>query len=238
MNKRICTLILTLLTLLVITLSAQPQEADPSQPFHTISSPGVPSWREDLQKGDILLCRTPDSPFFCLDFMKNLMDWTHMGIYDGNGGVIEGWYPAAQQTTIESWDYPSKEAVRVVRVRGVTYFCADSAVAFAESKLGLGYDFVFLQKNMRGDRWYCSELVWASYKQSGVDLDPDAFVVTPDEIAECPRVELVGEHIEYWEPGCNVNDDRLASGGQRQSEINSTKPDQEVVNIILYGLLP
>ncbi|GAF69302.1 unnamed protein product [marine sediment metagenome] len=93
---------------------------------------------------------------------------------------------------------------------GVTQSCADSAVEFAESKLGLGYDFVFPQKSMTGDRWYCSELVWASYMQSGVDLDPDAFGVTPDEIAVCPRVELVGEHIEYWEPAHNADDDLLS----------------------------
>ncbi len=211
MTKRIYILVLTMLTLLVITLSAQPQGADSLQSLHTTLSPGVvPAWRENLQKGDILLCRTPDSQFFFLDFMKSVMDWTHMGIYDGNGGVIEGWHPAAQRTTIESWDYPWRVAVRVVRVRGVTHCCANSAVAFAESQLGLNYDFVFLQKNVTGNRWYCSELVWASYKQSGVDLDPDPFVVTPDEIAECPRVEIVGEHIEHWEMAHSVNDDHLS----------------------------
>ena len=92
----------------------------------------------------------------------------------------------------------------------MTQFCADSAVAFAESKLGLDYDFVFLQKNMTGDRWYCSELVWASYMQTEVDLDPNAFGVTPDEIAVCPRVEFIGEYIEYWEPAHNANDDHLS----------------------------
>ena len=233
MDKRTGTLVLTMLTLLLTALSAQPQGVDPLEvEFQTACSPElsmtsswspgaaialglgsappvVPSWREDLQKGDILLCRTPDSPFFSLSFMKSLMDWTHMGIYDGNGGVIEGWHPAVHRTTIESWDYPSKVAVRLVRVRGVTQFAADFAVAFAESQLGLGYDFVFLQKSMTGTRWYCSELVWAAYRQTGVELDPDRFGVTPDEIAECPRVEIVGEHIEYWEPAHGVDDGRL-----------------------------
>ena len=51
----------------------------------------VPEWRRDLQPGDILVCRSPNSPFL---FIAPLMDWTHVGLYVGEGKVIEAvWSP-------------------------------------------------------------------------------------------------------------------------------------------------
>jgi len=152
------------------------------------------------------------------------MDWTHVGIYDGNGWIIEAYKPNVKRSTIESWDYPEKVAVKIVRVIGVTQFWADSVISFAESQIEHPYDLKFFQKSMTGDSWYCSELAWAAYKRIGIDLDPDPFVVFPDEIAESSLVEVIGEHIEYWEPPPDSND-LLAYLGKCPIDLLITDPD-------------
>jgi hypothetical protein len=58
--------------------------------------------------------------------------------------------------------------------------------------------------NSDGLGWYCSELVWAAYLSGSnglVNLDMDAFAVSPDEIANSGWIQtVVGEHMETGPP--------------------------------------
>jgi len=178
----------------------------------------VPEWRRNLQPGDILLCRSPNSPFLYFPPTAATMDWTHVGLYVGEGKVIEAvWSPnplapnGVVETSIESWDYPQKVTVEVRRVRDATPAVIARAIQFAKDQLGEPYQMTYVEKDTQGLLgWYCSELVWAAYKVAGdehglnLDLDPDPWwyptpsVVTPDEIAESDKVEWVASHIDAW----------------------------------------
>ncbi len=52
----------------------------------------------------------------------------------------------------------------------------------------------------RGRKYYCSELVWASYayEEVGIDLDPDLFKVTPQELYD-EIDDDSNDHEIYWQ---------------------------------------
>lgn len=59
-----------------------------------------------------------------------------------------------------------------------------AAIAFAVDQIGKPYDWSFLDKGSDGkdldsSEWYCSELVWAAYKQQGIELDSQPENVAP-----------------------------------------------------------
>jgi len=181
----------------------------------SLPAPDVPVWREALAVGDILACRSPDSPFLFVPLASEIMEWTHVGIYVGDGKVVEALGEGVVMSDITEWDYPARVAVRVVRVSSATSEARRLAASFAREQAleGWNYDFNYTTKSVnpsdilsRG--WYCSELVWAAYmsagSQLGLDLDLDAAdsgVVTPDEVANSQApgmVETVGGHIEAW----------------------------------------
>jgi len=166
----------------------------------------APEWRVSLEPGDILLCRSKKSPFL---YISVTITWTHVGLYVGNGKVVEATLDGVVETALESWDYPKKVAVRAVRIKDANACAVEKAIEFAKRQLGLAYDSCYTGKQIDPWSglcigWYCSELVWAAYKQAGescgldLDMDPDLTPVTPDEIAESNKVMKVGEHIEEW----------------------------------------
>lgn len=48
----------------------------------------------------------------------------------------------------------------------------EQAVDYASSKIGSSYNYNFLNK-WNTDKFYCSQLVWRSYMEQGIDLDKD-----------------------------------------------------------------
>ena len=77
--------------------------------------------------------------------------------------------------------------VRIYRVKGATANQKNKAVDFCISQLGKKY-FLDLAKNTSKNQkdWYCSELVWAAYKNQGIDIESNDFFnepgVTPRDI--------------------------------------------------------
>jgi len=97
-----------------------------------------------------------------------------------------------------------KKEVAFGRVEGVSNDVRSNAVKFAEDREGEDRPFDIVSywktnsKQVGKDAspknhnpaygYYCAELVWAAYKDQGIDIDPDSGRVTPQEISENVRV--------------------------------------------------
>jgi len=168
-----------------------------------------------LEVGDLLLWRSAWSGV--------PGEWTHIGMY---AGIVNGQHSVVEARKLMSMDvydhnvsgvhlYPltdwsySNDTTYVMATRVNTDLATRiAAVDFAESKEGQPYDtwsIFFNKKQANGNRWYCSELVWAAYlAASNGQINLDGYehpiateVVSPDEIALfSPHMEMIGEHKE------------------------------------------
>jgi hypothetical protein len=150
-------------------------------------------WREGkLNPGDMLY----DSNGF--------LGFGHVGIYIGNGEVVEAEkFGGVQRKPIKTWDYPNRKNVYILRVD-----CSDeikeAAISFAEAQVSKPYDMNWRQKDPDPNSlsWYCSELVWAAYYNQGINIEytPDSSAVTPYEIFVDDHTFVVGGHIIDGKP--------------------------------------
>lgn len=127
-----------------------------------------------LKPGDIVIGHNPLSSIIIPGY------WTHTGMiayYD---------YYANDWVVVEAWDNPSAvrlvylsdfmkryDTVAVLRVATSDYV-RQNAVYFALQQLGKPYDWGWYTKQVYGDSYYCSELVWAAYYWASggyVDID-------------------------------------------------------------------
>lgn len=120
--------------------------------------------------------------------------WTHTGIiayYDSNISdwiVVEAKAGGVVLTPLREF-MKRYDTVAILRVKASDEV-RQAAVSFALQQVGKGYDYWWLSKHVYGDRYYCSELVWASYKAAGgpdIDENPGwswtyAYGVAPQEI--------------------------------------------------------
>lgn len=77
--------------------------------------------------------------------------------------------------------------VSIYRVKGSTAEQRNKAVNFCISQLGKPYFLDFKKDRSENQKdWYCSELVWAAYKNQGIDIETSDFLnepgVTPRDI--------------------------------------------------------
>ena len=143
-----------------------------------------------LKPGDIVIGHNPISDLFIPGY------WTHTGMiayYD---------YSANDWVVVEAWDNPSEvrlvylsdflqryDTVAVLRV-STSDAIRQAAVNFALQQLGKPYDWAWYTKHVYGDKYYCSELVWAAYKAVGgpdIDANPGftwkyLYGVAPQEV--------------------------------------------------------
>lgn len=130
-----------------------------------------PAWMANLRSGDILL--DPNGA------------WTlgHVGICYGTDYVIEAKESGVTKTPISDWD--DKPGLYVLRV-ACSDAVADQAADLALTQLGKSYRIYIADKSdsMNSETWYCSELVWAVYRNLGIELEytPDNGAVTPWEV--------------------------------------------------------
>ena len=167
----------------------------------------VPLWRRNIEPGDILY-----DPY----------SWGvgHIGIYIGNNKVIEaqgtldGIKLAGQvnENNITKWDYPNRKNVYLLRIKKPEnkndlewQNIKNSAIEFAKNQTDLPYDWAWLDKSydINSASWYCSELVWASYYNQGINLehygDPKGTIspVSPTEIYLDSDTHIISGHQEY-----------------------------------------
>lgn len=135
----------------------------------------VPPWRKDIKPGDILLHRAEG-------ILACLFEWTHAGIYVGDGLVVEArpepWdlkgckdkdkCKGINTYPITDWDEENDPWVLLLRV----YASEEQRKAAAQWALNQtkrnpkpGYSLKIAYKDPSPDSpsWYCSELVWAAY---------------------------------------------------------------------------
>ncbi len=106
--------------------------------------------------------------------------WTHTGMvayYDPSVGdwiVVEsmgGLGGSGVQLVTLSEFLSRYDTVAILRV-ATSDAVRQAAVGFALARLGYPYDYGWWTKQVYGDSYYCSELVWASYKAvGGPDID-------------------------------------------------------------------
>ena len=116
-------------------------------------------------------------------------------IYEANGGfgitghiaIVEGFYRRSDGTSyvrvIEAISDGvvrsilddkrcDDKAVTVLRVKNATSSQIDKAVSFCAGEVGSKYSLDFAKDTSSSETdWYCSELVWAAYKNQGIDLE-------------------------------------------------------------------
>jgi hypothetical protein len=140
---------------------------------------------DELEKGDILFLHTGLADSFLPGY------WSHIGlIVDNDGGLVS----VIESTTngvhlLSLGDFIGEGRVSVAKPKNLTLQSKETIVSFAKDKINLPYDFYLIDKQIGGERYYCSELIWASYQQVGVDIDknPGFFIkylnaVAPQEI--------------------------------------------------------
>jgi PKD repeat protein/cell wall-associated NlpC family hydrolase len=169
------------------------------QPFENYKEEVVPEWRRDIQPGDLLLSRSvnPVFPLGAIDF------WTHVGIYVGNGKVVEAISNGVVETDITSWDYPNKTCVELLRVHGANDTVVEGVITFVKNQIGMPYWLSAGYKSIDpldplSPGWYCSELAWAAYFNQRIDIEytPDPWVVSPQEINDDEDTYEINNHME------------------------------------------
>lgn len=156
------------------------------------------------------------------DYSKyNLYNTVQKGdiIFEANGGfgitghiaIVEGkYYNAAKNVNyiriIEAIDVGvvrsclddtrvDDKAVTVLRVKGATSANIDAAVNFCIGELGSSYSLDFQKDTSSSETdWYCSELVWAAYKNQGIDIEVDGNGepgITPRDIKNSAKTTTI-----------------------------------------------
>lgn len=102
--------------------------------------------------------------------------FTHVAMYIGNGQMIEAWKDGVRVISVT--EVLKANDAAIVRVR-TTDSIRQAAVNWALTKVGYPYDYIWLTyvggKQVYGNSYYCSELVWAAYLAVGgpdVDQNP------------------------------------------------------------------
>jgi uncharacterized protein YycO len=147
------------------------------------------------------------------DYSKyNLMDIVEAGdvIYESEGGggitghalIVEGiFYDETQDQdyirVVEAIDVGvcrsvlddervDDKGVSIYRVNDATQDDIEEAIAFCVGEIGASYNLDFAKDTSSSETdWYCSELVWAGYKNQGIDIEDTGFSepgVTPRDI--------------------------------------------------------
>ncbi len=197
-----------------------------------------------LQKGDILVHSSAG-------FFARLTPgpWSHAAMYIGNDQTIEATKSGVHTHSLEDWSYPEDTCVAVFRINGLSDSNKEAIVNWAKTKNGRLYDFLSIAAAIKQLDcphlafpncmfYYCSELVWASYKGgAGINLHPppvEIVLPTPLVSGKHRSTQLIGVHIEKipdeakdWTPYF----EKLKTGVF--SEPFKTSPESDNVSVLL-----
>ncbi len=184
---------------LVLVILAAPALGLTAQAFSSGGSYWHP-YPTDVRPGDIVIGHGKKTDWLIPGY------WTHTGMiayYDPGIGewiVVEAEIDGVQLTPLSEF-LSRYDAVAVLRV-ATTDSVRAAAVAFALDQLGKPYDFWWPSKQVYGSSYYCSELVWASYKAvGGPDIDDNPgwswtylYGVAPQEVYDDSDTYVVYYH--------------------------------------------
>ncbi|KUG03056.1 hypothetical protein ASZ90_019599 [hydrocarbon metagenome] len=134
-----------------------------------------------LEVGDIILGGYPDCAYG---------RFSHVGIYNGNGQVIEAFvdYGVHIRSIDHFRDYTEVCLLRVEAEPEVKKKAAEYASKF-QGKMFYALAF------KPGDRiWNCSKVIWKAYKEQGIELDKSGDLwISPDTFYYSPHVSILRE---------------------------------------------
>lgn len=133
--------------------------------------------------------------------------WGGCNMYVGNGKIIHGYLPLSREEPYEIIHTATDVAIYRVKT---TDDVKKKAVEWIKTKVGVPYNYSWIWivplfypmcKHVEGNAYYCSEIVWAAYKQAGIDLNPysgfytghhfQGYAISPQGLADSDKVELV-----------------------------------------------
>jgi len=169
-------------------------ETDDEQDLQGYSNDnGYPQDTENIQllPGDILLLeyRLPYPGSY-------IYYWEHTQMYDKDGYIWEASHDGVERELLSTrfWDDPDTDNRAVVRLKNRDDVNINQVLLFCEEHDDCKFDFwsrLIARKQADGQKYYCSEIVWAAYLSAGVDLDPDNKAVSPWEFYDNPLTEVV-----------------------------------------------
>ena len=223
MKKLKISLVITLLLGMTIStinnVNAEEERKEYLKESDYFSEEQLNSWENEIfnrvnstqAKGDFKVSRSKRSKRYAYgnwtwrDGVICISDSRTLGFEHGHAGIIATaphYYSTVEATpgkgvTIvnRSWINDFNK-VWQVGVTSTTVEQDAKAAKWAESKVGLGYNYIFPYKSVNGKSFYCSELVWAAYlATTGVDLDSDEYgkIIHPYEILGSPKVTKIFE---------------------------------------------
>lgn len=156
----------------------------------------------ELQQGDIVMMNASGALYFAESKLFNGY-WGHTGIYYGDGQIVESYpdgfwpvdTPGVVRRSIDQSGFWQAADWVILRLKDqFNHGKQGSAAAYASGRQGAHYNWDYTNKEQTGS-FYCTQLVWRSYKSGGnpIDLDSNASVckifksfctaaVTPDDI--------------------------------------------------------
>ncbi|KHD34617.1 hydrolase [Clostridium acetobutylicum] len=131
-------------------------------------------------------------------------DSNTMGIHYGHAGII--WDAS---TTVESEPsgverYPNTWKSRYNTIKGITVNSTTAeqdkeAADWCNNQVGKPYNWNFFNINTR-DKFYCSQLVWAAYKDLyGMDIDPKKTIPSVIIPVDLPKQNTVDTIYAQWQ---------------------------------------
>jgi hypothetical protein len=127
--------------------------------------------------------------------------WTHVGLYIGNGLVVEALDSSG--VVVTSLALFMRRYTRVAVYRVDQSWNVEAGVRYALAQVGKPYNFAFLFSEKK---FYCSQLVWHSLIEGGVRFAPPKLnrmgypVVNPDQLIYDNR-----EHLQVvWSAGHEI----------------------------------
>ena len=154
---------------------------------------------DNLQKGDLLFqLRTGGELEYVISRLfagYNNMALNHVGIYCGNGELVEAIMPQVKTTAVDHFiqrsvaDTQNRPCVLQARLIPEYAHLTDAAVTFARELINEPYDNQYCDKR-KG--WYCSELVLEAFRYAN-----DGCFVFPQTPMGFRDLET-GELFPYW----------------------------------------
>lgn len=131
--------------------------------------------------------------------------WTHVGLYIGNGLVVEALDSSG--VVVTSLALFMRRYTRVAVYRVDQMWNIEAGVRYALAQVGKPYNFAFL---FTEKKFYCSQLVWHALVEGGVHFVPPKLnrmgypVVNPDQLIYDNR-----EHLQVvWSAGHEIFHDQ------------------------------
>jgi uncharacterized protein YycO len=126
-------------------------------------------------------------------------DYSHASLYLPGQGIIEAREGKGVQH-LREYEPKDGERIELYRIEGMADADAQSAWEFAEAQIGKAYDWTMVlrfvsrrqESRSSSEKWFCSELVYASLKAAGIELlrATDPWEVSPGLLGRSPRLSF------------------------------------------------